>query len=376
VKRIAAFEALRGALALWVVIGHVVKHAGYSAADLGPFALLAQPGYAVDVFIILSGFVIFGLLDGRPSTYSAFIVQRFFRLFPLYAAIILVSAATLTGQLRWVADFPWRTPFIDGYAQILQAGADRLGAQLAMHLTMLQGLAPEHVLPHSQYAILGQAWSISVEWQFYLVAPLLFAMAARKPLLLVLVLLGLAAVRSRYWLGEGFAVNQAALFLIGIWSYFLCKHAHAMPALRAPTLAMVVASAGMLVYFIAVRPIPLLLWIAMLGLVIAAQRFPTGVVARISAVLSTRTPQALGKISYSIYLTHFLVLYAASSQLLSAIPDLSKEWHLALLMPLTLFGTIVLSALTYLFIEAPGMALGHRLGGRIVPVPTLDCRRV
>ena len=35
-RRIPEFEALRGLLALWVVVGHAIKHAGFTDAQLGP----------------------------------------------------------------------------------------------------------------------------------------------------------------------------------------------------------------------------------------------------------------------------------------------------------------------------------------------------
>ncbi|MST94839.1 MAG: acyltransferase, partial [Pedosphaera sp.] len=42
-----------------------------------------RAGMAVDIFLILSGFVIFNLLD-RGETYGVFITRRFFRLFPAF----------------------------------------------------------------------------------------------------------------------------------------------------------------------------------------------------------------------------------------------------------------------------------------------------
>lgn len=49
------------------------------------------PGYAVDVFIILSGFVIFYLLDHQHLSYRVFICRRFFRLAPLFFLVVLIA---------------------------------------------------------------------------------------------------------------------------------------------------------------------------------------------------------------------------------------------------------------------------------------------
>ena len=371
-KRIAEFEALRGLLALWVVVGHVIKHSGYTESGLGPLRLLAESGFAVDIFIILSGFVIFSLLDGTPMGYGAFIARRFFRLFPLYVVVLIVSAATLAGQEQWTADFPWQTPFLEGSLGIVRASRAWLTEQFAVHLTMLHGLLPDALLPHSQYAIIGQAWSISVEWQFYLLAPLLFAIVARAPYTLAGVVLAVIFLKNRYWLGEGFAVNQAGFFAVGILSYFLCKLALRITLDRRVIGIGVVTVSALLGLFVT-RPVSLLMWTLILGLVLAARGAPSGFPALVSALSRTGVPQWLGRISYSIYLNHFLVLYLASSVVLALLPGISQAGHLALVMPLTMAGTLALSSLTFRWIEAPFMALGHRLTSRqaaVQPAPS------
>lgn len=68
-KRFQQIEGLRGYLALWVLVGHLI---GYSGIALSPkFYLFAGATKAVDVFIILSGFVITHMMlehcDVRPS---------------------------------------------------------------------------------------------------------------------------------------------------------------------------------------------------------------------------------------------------------------------------------------------------------------------
>ena len=57
-KRIEEFETLCGILALWAVIGHVFKYSGYIPHDRGYIRPLAEPDLSVDVFMMLSGFVI------------------------------------------------------------------------------------------------------------------------------------------------------------------------------------------------------------------------------------------------------------------------------------------------------------------------------
>ncbi|PLM49786.1 hypothetical protein CWN29_27610, partial [Klebsiella pneumoniae] len=75
-------------MALWVVFGHSLAALPLINTHLPPTALNS---YAVDVFIILSGFVIFFMIDNKKQPYLQYITQRFFRIFPLYILVLIVS---------------------------------------------------------------------------------------------------------------------------------------------------------------------------------------------------------------------------------------------------------------------------------------------
>src|SRR3954471_23741358 len=95
-ERVTELEGLRGLLAWWVVAGHLLVVAGIPGAALPlPFRILLRGDIPVDVFIILSGFVIFMLLDKGRDTFPSFITRRFFRLFPTY--LCCLSAMLLVG---------------------------------------------------------------------------------------------------------------------------------------------------------------------------------------------------------------------------------------------------------------------------------------
>lgn len=360
-KRIHESEALRGLLALWVVVGHVFRHSGYEAEDMFPFGLLTRPGLPVDVFIILSGFVIFNLLDAKDEGYWAFITRRFFRLFPLFFFAMGLGALTATAYESWIANFPWQTKFIANTDAIASATVLYLPSQLLTHLTMLHGLVPDSILPFSEYAIVGQAWSISVEWQFYLVAPFLLLLLRRSPVALALILVGIVLLHTRHWLGEGFAINQAAYFVIGIASYFVYKFARTR-ALSVQAIWLVAAIAGLLIVFLTTRTVSLIIWV-----VFFASAMQAGVSAPnlLSRLCRTRALRFLGKISYSVYLCHMFVIAGISAIVLDAFPQIEKSTHVGVLMPATLLLTLLVATLTFYLIEAPGMALGQRLSDAI-----------
>ena len=158
--RIQEFEGLRGGLAWWVVFFHLGMMVGSDPAQRTKFENLVVLGgwQGVEQFIILSGFVIAVLLDARRERYLVYIVRRFFRLAPVYY-VLLVYAVAIT------------------WAQGVHI--DRPLEQILVHLTMLHGLIPDEVLKGSPNAFVHPAWSISVEWQFYLIAP--WALAGDPP---------------------------------------------------------------------------------------------------------------------------------------------------------------------------------------------------
>lgn len=84
-QRIYYLDGLRGLLALSVVVSHIIGGiTAWSATRLFIGAYLA-----VDIFFILSGFVLARLLYQRNYTHISFFWMRFFRLWPLHVSVII-----------------------------------------------------------------------------------------------------------------------------------------------------------------------------------------------------------------------------------------------------------------------------------------------
>ena len=138
-NRNQTLDVARGFLSWIVVTVHVVWLAGYHGS------LQHNAGnYAVNGFVILSGFVITQLLVTKNEPYGFFIFRRFMRLFPAF--IVCFAIALLV------------RPFTSGTAPselIREASESRFfWWHLGAHASLIHGLVPTAWLPLSQLAFL------------------------------------------------------------------------------------------------------------------------------------------------------------------------------------------------------------------------------
>jgi len=140
----------------------------------------------VDVFFVLSGFLITGILfDTRdqPHRVRNFYVRRTLRIFPLYYGLILLLVLTYP-LFRW--DWNWRWILWPAYLGNFAHGVHPMPSRSS--LQMLADFQPlSRSFPHVQL-FLGHFWSLCVEEQFYLFWPwVIFWLRDRKKLMWICV---------------------------------------------------------------------------------------------------------------------------------------------------------------------------------------------
>ena len=161
-KHIDSLDGFRGIAILLVFFFHYLPRNLHN-----PFSWVASLGWTgVDLFFVLSGFLITGILyDTRQSTnfFKAFYARRALRLFPLYflaVGIVLFAAALLHTPMSWKA-----IPFYI------------YGANLMLPL---KGGVPDF----TPYFNCVHFWSLATEEQFYSLWPLVvFLVPSRKILM-------------------------------------------------------------------------------------------------------------------------------------------------------------------------------------------------
>jgi peptidoglycan/LPS O-acetylase OafA/YrhL len=373
-KRLVPIEGLRAYLAFWVLVDHVLCFSGYDGAATSNKALLLlySGRLAVDIFMIVSGFVIFALLDRRQENYAQFICRRFFRLYPVFLLLFLASIPLSLvemwdvqhgGQVQTAGDAQY-------IADSLNQAWTHWRGDVLLHLTMLHGVLPDSLWGrHTSEAFIGPGWSISLEWQFYLVAPLIYWLATqcaeRGRVILSLAAILLLVIGHYVSWGWGFLPVHTGFFIVGIVSYFLYKEREQWHKSVAGTFPILVCVA----LFLCTMPeasktiIPLACWMGFSGLLIEPA---DSLSSRVFTPWFTNpVAQFLGKISFDIYLAHEPILTLSQAALLTWLPHLGRAAHFWALFALTATVTVAVSTLLHYTIELPGMRLGRALAMKL-----------
>ncbi|MEV6489226.1 acyltransferase family protein [Actinoplanes sp. NPDC051633] len=319
-------EGLRAIAVLLVVL----YHAGVP--------LLGGGYVGVDVFFVISGYLITGLLlrevaGGGTISVVGFYARRVLRLLP---AAAVVTAVTVLAAVRWLP--PLRAPEValDALFASLYSGNYRLAAAGADYLNAETAASP-----------LQHFWSLAVEEQFYLVWPVLLLVFRRRPAP-VLSLLVAASLAVSVWQTDAnptwayFGLHTRA-WELGVGALV------AVLALRLPArFASVLCGAGLLaiglaaVVFTAKTQFPG--YASALPVAGAAAVLAGGATAP-SGLLGEPVLQAIGRLSYSWYLWHWPFL-TIGPVALGIEPGLAVNLALAV-------AALVAAASTYALVENP-----------------------
>lgn len=331
-KKIDSLQYLRAFAALWVLLTHVLQ-----MLNINPGGVSFAGQWGVDIFFLLSGFIIY-LTTRDHSSWKAFAIKRVFRIFPAYWLCLIIYIL---------------------YSAIYNDGGYNC-------LNIIQNVL---MIPFSEpigfsSLIVGQAWSTCYEMYFYFLLAVLLVFGVSKkwllPLILILFFLGYALsgflpmdglvgylysligkhhvlffcegiiiARFHEWIRD-FKIKKSLLIVISIISllfycFILCQQY------------------GFVISFIAS---PLFFFIVYKANEILPEK---GVVNKVMVTL--------GDISFSIYLIHLVVIRFLLNQ--------CGIDGFVLLLCTSFILTIAFSLLSYYMIEKKFMDLGKKISAHL-----------
>lgn len=340
-------DPLRGVAAIAVLCHHLSVYTPFAIPWLSTVGGLL----GVQLFFVISGYLI--VQSASAHSLGVYLVRRAFRIYPAYWTAVLLVAACTTPLLAWSAPQEWGTYVIN--------------------LLALTHFSPAALQRHD---VLTVSWTLTVEWCWYLLAPLLVWGSRLSEARHYWIVTGLAAVAvSSLWVGQAQSGTLDSLFASAI------AHGGVSPVDAFSRFAYIVnAAPAQLVFFMVgvivwryektLRQLPC--WIPFTVLMVGAggalhwndmfglhPSFASGlgmgallILALKAPLIAWRWPHLLGQWAYPIYLLHVPVMVAVFHRLpLQGLPALA----------LALTTLLLLSALLHYLVEAPSNRQGRSL---------------
>jgi peptidoglycan/LPS O-acetylase OafA/YrhL len=350
-------DALRGV----AIVGVLMVHCGQTGSNenLPSFlqSVILNGAYGVQLFYVASAFTLFLSLAHRDKAHGSiwfdFFTRRFFRIAPMYyLGICYYLWQDGLGPRYWLGDQTQITEW-----------------NVLSNVFFVHGFNP-----YWMTSVVPGGWSIAVEMLFYCLVPVLFIYIKNTQqafsfvllslffrALLQFVLLRVHLIESaRLWMEfiNFYLPAQLPVFALGILFYFIVKENYRLSL--SPYLLLI----AFLVCAAHLAGIPLLpnhflfgIAFVLLGLALSRTEFKLFV---------NRVVTRLGRISYSMYLVHFAVLYwlakmGAVDFVATTTPLLASCNYL-----IRLFTVVVVSAwISFFFYNAVELPM-QRLGKRFI----------
>jgi len=352
IKYLPAIDHLRAYAALLIIFYHGLHLFGWEFRFGTPFnfsewpqtnnpiqAILLEGHTAVAFFMVLSGFIFTLGCYRHKISYSGFIRNRFLRTYPLFLFMLATGIIFYPAQFNLVGLL--KTIFFLGN----YPGALSLGSFSAMF------------------------WAIAIEWQFYLMFPLLLWLLNRYGIIVILNLIALMILIRLGMLYQGQDLQLLSYmtiwgrldqFLIGMLvAVFYKTKFHPGPRWDWALLLSVMLLTGSLTLYNQLggwisNGSWKFIWPTWEGLIWGLLILSYCSAARHLPGLFSKAMVAIGTISYSVYLIHYLVINELISRQWLLPISQSPMWNaLGNTFLIALPITLLISAISYRWIEKP-----------------------
>lgn len=356
-RRLSSVQALRGLAAVLVLMLHcaAVQTAGLSSANSAELAYLKGPwsqGYAgVDLFFVISGFIMVYVTYNRDRTLGnigRFLYSRASRIYPLW----------------WIYAGIMASYFLITYGQA--AAPDVVVSPEDMPAYAVKSML---LLPQAAYPVLGVGWTLIHEMYFYVIFALILLFSRKfTPIALcvwgALVLMAMALLETPVY-----AINMGALITSpltlefiagGLAGWLVVTRRYFQPKLIA-AIGVLTTLAALCIGLVEVSGKLVLNRVWLYTLPFAALIYGLSVLEHQNKLQVPKWCVRLGDWSYSLYLSHMLVLLTlrrifmrAGDRLPEALQYQSEGYLDNLFFAVVAFvAAIVFSGISHRLIETP-----------------------
>lgn len=339
-NELIALTSIRGIAALWVAVFHFSTPLNRDVACLTCYFPILEKSYlAVDLFFILSGYILTLVYKNKatlidPSGYFAFMRARLARIYPLH--LVCLFAFLIVSGLPVL--------LIDEISFSTRNNAE----------TFFYNLILIHAWgTYNDFSWNNPSWSISTEFFAYLTFPFILTLIAKNKLLIQTVLLiSISLILLYPFIGGDIGTGKQLFrcligFYLGVTGYLVFKTIN-LSAFKTSVIQIFLLTLILLSLNSNLNDsVTMLLWFPL----IYSLSNDSGVLAKL---LQHKWFYFLGTISYSIYLTHAIILMAYRNIRVFVFdaPVNLGLFNEGLILVSLIIITISLSYLTYVYIEA------------------------
>ena len=303
-----------GLIRLLLALIVVVAHTGNS------LKILNNGSDCVQLFFIISGFYIFLILDKKyyklSNSYYYFITNRVLRIFPMYFGILFLAISYALYSSKFSPRLPndlaayvafWDQLEVKYLTLLITLNFTILGQEVLSFFSHVQDgpaliFNPEGGIL-SQFIFIPQAWSIGMEFWFYLLAPFLFKLRNKQIVIIIIILVTLKYLflnefsNSYNW---KYRVHffELVYFLLGGISYKLIKIKKLNQLTRKLIFMMLI------IYIVSINLFTDNLIIKWGTYLVFSLAIP--VIFRLTS--KSKIDKFLGDLSYPLYIIHILII--------------------------------------------------------------------
>ena len=347
IKYIPGLDHIRAYAAILVVIYHTIRIVGTHSVDTWIYtknflsALLIEGHTGVALFMVSSGFIFFNISYGKEIYYWKFMLNRIFRIYPLFIFMLIVGISI------YPSNFIFFLQSILGFANITQSQID--------------------AGPFSNLI-----WTISVEFSFYLIFPILMKITQKKinylkliTMFLIFRICGFLLTNTVVEFSYFTILGRIDQFLIGMFTSLLYIKYKDLKILKNKYINLIFLTFSIIIIFLVMFTFnqlggwPVEKWWKVIWVDVEAIIWSTFIFFYLK-VFNKRIflLNKLGELSFSMYLIHYVVIlifFIRKSYFIFTTNGLVNSIlnSLFFVIPITIF----ISYFTYNLVEKPFLSM-------------------